>query len=515
MTLRRFSLLIALLLGTLCSGAFIEPHLDEDACVAIGWLLSQGWRLYADVFTHHAPLDYLPATVVAGLFGPSPTAARVFMLGLWAAAAATLFVALHRRRAGVGTAVLFAVLSSQWLTYWYGQMMLVENMWSLAVALALALLAAPLGLAPEYSPRRAAAFGALVVIVLSASPTCLPAAALLVTAFIVDARWRRLGWYAVLGAAAWLAIFGAWAAAYVDLGLLWEHVIVFNRDVYAPFNGIDGGAVAGFWRRALEHNAVYFASAFEGQGAQGWFEGVIKLSTLAWAAWSLAHRRWALGVWTLAFIVAVNARPERLPGAPPLHAAPFYLIATLALCAGLSRAWEALAGRRRAILAAAAAAVLLPTLWATSLATASLRASVRKDGAYESIVRAVRACAAPSERVVALPFYPRFYLDTALPPATPSVFYLPWQQAWEPQRRATLESLERRPPLAVLSSDTAVWSVPWRIYGAGIEAWLDARRYVTVVRGSKEREPSLALRVRPDAASTFKSCAARILTQLN
>lgn len=500
----RFALLLLALAASLGRVAFIESHWDEDACAAIGWLVSKGWRLYSGLFTHHTPLDYLPASVLASVFGPSPTAMRAFMLALWAAVCAGLYFALRRREAGARTAALFAALSSQWLTYWHGQMMLVENYWGYAAAAALALLGGPLGLEPEPSPRRAAVLGALIAVILTASPVCLPATALLALWAAADARWRAQGRFLALGAAAWLGFFGAWAAAHADLARLWEHAVEFNRLVYARFYGFEDGAILGFWRRALEHNAAYFSTVFERPDPERYFEGLIKLSALGWAAWSFAERRWAQGAWKLAFLVAVHSRPERTPNAPPFHAAPFYLTATIAGAAALARTWGALAGRRRAAFALAAAAALLPTLWATSLATASLRPLARRDAAYDGIVAAVRACTAAADLVTALPCYPRFYLDTARLPATPSVFYLPWQEAWEPQRRATMEALARGRPKVVLIQDTAVWGVPWRDYGAGVEAWLAAEGYAAIFNISGPGSSKLL--VRPDAAAAFAAC---------
>lgn len=500
----RFAFLLIALAACLGRVAFIESHWDEDAVAATGWLVSQGWRLYSDVFTHHTPLDYMPAALLARVFGPSPTAMRAFMLALWAFVAAALYAALRRRSAGARTAVLFAVLSSQWLTYWHGQMMLVENYWGYAAAAALALLGAPLGLEPEPAPRRAAAIGALIAVILTASPTCLPAAALLALWAAADARWRRQGRFLALGAAAWLSFFGAWAALHADLGRLWEHVVTFNRDVYAKFHGFEGGAVAGFWRRALAHNAVYFSTAFEWRTLERYFEGLLKLTAMGWAAWSFSERRWAQGFWKIAFILAVHSRPEKEPGAPPFHAGPFYLVATITAASALARTWGALAGRRRAAFAVAAAAALLPTLWATSLATASLRPFAKRNDAYDGIVAAVRACTAAADRVSAFPHYPRFYLDTARLPATPSVFYLPWQQAWDPQRRATMDALARNRPKVVLISDTMVWGVPWREYGAGINTWLDGEGYAPIFEISGTQK----LLIRPDAAAGLAACVA-------
>ncbi len=476
--------------------------------MAIGWLLSKGWRLYSGIFTHHTPLDYLPASLLADVFGPSTTAMRAFMIALWAIVAATLYRALRPRAVGAWTAVFFAILSSQWLTYWYGQMMLVENYWGYAVVLALALLGSPLELEPDPSPRRAVAVGALIALILTASPVCFPVAALLALWVVADGRWRGLSRWSAVGAAGWLALFGLWAFAHADLGRLWEHVIVFNREVYARFYGLENRAVLGFWQLALEHSVAYFASTFDARNLEMYFEGLIKIVALGWVAWSLANRRWAQAVWKLAFIVVLQSRPEKTADAPPFHAAPFYLAATLIAASAIARTWQALSGRPRVVFAVAAAGLLLPTLWATSFATASLRPFSRPDAVYESILAAVRTCTTPEDRVAALPCYPRFYLDTARLPATPSVFYLPWQEAWEPQRRATLDSLRRERPKVVLIQDTKVWGVPWNEFGAGINAWLKAAGYMPVMRSTDPAAPlRVQLLVRPDAAPAFVACA--------
>ena len=504
----RFAVLLIILTASLARVSFIESHWDEDACMAIGWLLSKGWRLYSGIFTHHTPLDYLPASLIADIFGPSTTAMRAFMVALWAAVAFMLYAALRRREVGARTVVIFALLSSQWLTYWYGQMMLVENYWSYATVMALSLLGSPLGLKPELSPRRAVAIGALISFILTASPVCLPVCALLALWAVADTRWRGLSRWTATGALSWLVIFGAWAFMHADLSQFWEHVVVFNRDVYARFYGAEHSAVVGFWRNALEHCIGYFATAFNWQTLESYFEGCIKIIAMGWVAWSLAERRWLQAVWKLAFLITLQSRPEKMPDAPPFHAAPFYLTSTLIAASALARTWEALSGRRRIVFAVTAALLLLPTLWATSLATASLRPFSRSDGVYESIVTAVRSCTASEDRVVALPFYSRFYLDTARLPATPSVFYLPWQEAWKPQRRATMDALARERPKVVLIQDTKVWNIPWSDFGAGINTWLKAERYTPVIQST---DPAARLRlqlfVRRDAAPAFVACA--------
>src|SRR5438045_2936392 len=95
-----FAVLLIALTASLARVAFIESHWDEDAVTATGWLLSKGWKLYSGVFSHHTPLDFIPAVLLARLFGPSPLVMRAFMVALWALVAAGLFGALRRRADG-------------------------------------------------------------------------------------------------------------------------------------------------------------------------------------------------------------------------------------------------------------------------------------------------------------------------------------------------------------------------------------------------------------------------------
>jgi len=183
----------------------------------------------------------------------------------------------------------------------------------------------------------------------------------------------------------------------------------------------------------------------------------------------------------------------------------------LLVACGLARLWGAALRRGGrlwpALLAALALAVLAPTLLPTSAATASLRRYARESPRYRSAVDAVRRCAAPDDRVAAFPCYPRFYMDTGRLPAAPSVFYLPWQEAWDRQRSATWAGLWRNRPKAVLVQEALVWGIPWRVYGRDIDDWL-AQGYLPVTREPKPGTDSgFQLFVRKDAAADFARCA--------
>jgi len=512
-----FAALLAVLAWTLSRVAFVESHWDEDACVAIGWLLSKGWRLYADVFSHHMPLDYLPAWALAKVFGGRLPVFRGFMVALWAAVCLAVFAAWRRREPGRVPAgpFLFALFTSQWLTYWLGEMMLVEAYWGYAVVLLLLLLGSPLGFPePEVSRGEASAAGALLGLLACASPTCWPLCALLAFWWAREPRWRARLLPAAAGLAAWTGLFLLWCARHADLSLWYADVIQFNSRVYVGFYGFRGAhPLLSFAARSAAESAAYLGSALRWNNFEQYFEAVLKCAVLAWIARRALAGRLLDALWWAAFVLALRARIEQ-PGSLPLHEGPYFLVATLLLARQLCEAWAA-ARRRpgplpRLALACAALFFWLPTLIPTSLAAYSLKVYAGGDPAERQLARSIQACTRPDDRVAVFPYYPRLYVESGRLPAVPAVFYLPWQQAWPPQRAAVMEGLETRKPAAIAIRDATIWGVPWRDYGSEIASWT-ARGYLPVTRAAQAGDaPAARLWVRKDLASAFVSCARRL-----
>lgn len=512
-----FLVLLALLGADLARVSFIESHWDEDACIAIGWLLSKGWRLYGDVFSHHMPLDYIPSWAIASFLGTSAGLFRGFMLVLWAAVCSALYAVSRRHEPGPARAVpyLFACLSSQWLTYWMGHLMLVESYWGYAVVLLLALLGTPLGFKRENIHRAEPVLaGVLLGVLLSASLTCALPFACLAAWLAHDPDWRPRWRGLAAGFFAWAAVFGLWCLRFVGWSHWYEQSVWFNANVYADFYPFAAAnPYFGFLLQAVKDNAVYFAGTLSWSDLGGYFEGLLRLAVLGWVAWLASQRRFFAAVWWVVFTVSVRARAERFAYAPPFHAAPFFLCATLLVSAASARAWYAVRDRglRPSLALLVLGALLLaPTLLTTSMATAALRPYGQDNLKYEMLLGAVRSCTAPEDRLAVFPCYPRFYTDSGRLPATPSVFYLPWQAAWEPQRSATLAGLERAEPKVVIIQDTTIWGIPWKRYGGAVEDWV-AARYVPVVRGTDPAEDlRVQLFVRKEHAADFVACAGRL-----
>lgn len=462
----------ALLIGlfTLWRTAFIESHWDEDSGVAIGWLLSKGWRLYSDVFSHHMPLDYMPSWAIACLFGPAPQICRGFMVALWAAVCCGLWRLGRKSRSGAMAAAMFTLLSSQWVTFWMGQMLLVENIWGYIVVLLLALMEA------EASAFSAAASGALLGVLLCSSLTCGPAFALLLLAFLRQAAWRKLWRPLAGGFSAWLIIFIIWSWLHADLSLWFEDAVRFNAWSYAYFSGLTPGAPASglFWQ-ALGRNLHYFASVLHWDNLEQYFEGLLRLAFLGWIAWQAAQRRWFKAAWWALLILALRLRPEHFRYTPPFHSAPFFLAAAWLLSRELVLVWDALAQRSHRLAwawAAACTMLLAATLVPTSLATLSLSAYDHPSEGSLWVLNAVKKSTDPEDSITVLPSYPKLYVDSARVPATPSVFYLPWQAAWPEQHARTMEALESHAPKVLMILETTIWGIPWQQFAGDIDGWI-------------------------------------------
>jgi hypothetical protein len=98
------------------------------------------------------------------------------------------------------------------------------------------------------------------------------------------------------------------------------------------------------------------------------------------------------------------------------------------------------------------------------------------DGAWLHAARYIEVHTKPDERIASLPIMPSVYLEARRRPATDSVYYLPWQAAWEaatPGRPSTCAQLRAHPPSFVTFQDGAIWGTyPWKDYASCIDEFL-------------------------------------------
>jgi hypothetical protein len=391
-------------------------------------------------------------------------------------------------------------------------MMLVESYWGYAVLLLLALAEGE-----ALTAARAALAGALLGLVLCASPVCVPAAALLAV-LIARRRPSAASWRALAaGLGGWLVIFGLWCARYAELGLWYENVIRFNAFSYAYFSGVEPGRPSGLLLQAFLRAAAYFARTLAWTDLEQYFEGLLRLAALGTVVWHAWRRRFFEAGWWALFILALRLRAERFPHEPPIHGGPYFLCAAWLLSLGVVQVWERLSARAgpwSSLWLSVCAAALALSAAPTAVATGWLKAAKPSARGQDWLVGAIRSGTDPYDSILALPIHPRLYLETKRVPAAPAVFYLPWQAAWAPERERLARSLTVAAPKLICLERMTVWGVPWAQYAGEVDERIRTG-YVELRPRRPEDSPEVeALYVRKDYAPEFlKRCSACVLTE--
>ncbi len=453
-----FLLLLSFLVGLtkLYYGRFV----DEADTLTLGWLISEGYTLYQDVFSHHFPLPYFWAAGVVSLVGNSFVAMRLSVLllqvGLFAAA-----MRLQGHYLAIGLASLVWNLINQ---FHRGQQAIYATFEGLFMAAAFLLILA--WLAEDEPPKRGAVYacaGGLMGLAVLSDPLMVYAfAAGLLGVFLSAARrggragliegLRRLAWAA--GAATLLfALFALYLFASGTLDDFYQSAIWFNAEIYAKYENaspdrmaqIGQNLVSGFklfdarWVKhlspfipletyrsvKLEDEVLYFSWIFS--------SFTFRLALLACIGGLLMRRQAVAALFVYLFAAALLAREDE-----GLYAIAFTLVSLTAGFYALTT--EGIRGegsKSFALLLRAWAGFLL--LLAVMLAWLALRggffllthplqlADGRHVTMYHKFEANVRALTSNQEIELAVyPINPIVYFVTEIPPASKYTFMYPW-----------------------------------------------------------------------------------------
>ncbi len=478
--------------------------LDEADSIVAGWLVTQGERLYESVFSHHMPLSYVVAHVVAWL-SPLDRVShfRVPVFLGYVISASTLLLpwrpGADKRSPWVAPA-LFLGLAALALPPLNGQMLLADTLWGFAFVVFAVLLLLPFALGSPVSRRRAALGGAALALVLAGSLIAVypfaVSCALLVAATILLPEQRSLArriagpfLLALLGTTLGILL---WVTAFGDLTGFFEQAILFNVHIYGPIYNADIASVRGQLIFAIWSWAIHLLSFLPGPvpffDLQNALTHLAVLAGLYVFALSVAQsrrgtpsiRRSLYFLSVLPFLLVALFMSLRMRG-PGFHGVPGHLL-TLAL---LSGAIGHAADSRRTGLATAGALTLVLSLGLLVRQDPTFHANPPDQDAVASVVPAATHVAretAEHERVVSLNASPYFYLATRRRPAVSSIFYLPWQATWEDpsfSRPATCDELVKRQPRFIYVSTSVGGPYPWDGFGACLDRAIK-REYVQI-----------------------------------
>ena len=460
---------------------------DESAETTTAWLVSNGETLYGSVFSHHMPLGVIVSHFVASV-SPTDHPAH-FRAAPWAAyvliALTIAFGPCGRRRpaAGAFAGAAFLAVASLLAPLLWAQLVLNDVFWGVAFAMFLVLLPLPLLFGEAPRPIDAVVAGAAALISLAGSPlAAVPLALGVAVSVLLTSRESLLNRAAafVAGAGAAAACVVAWLLRFADLAGFREEFLRFNRLFYSRFLG-NASSPAGMARLSAVEWGEYLSHAIRDASA-GSIQALllplilVVIMLLVFAGFrrrGLARTPWQAPA--LASLLSLMFFSLRIVRGGDFRAIPLH-IAIFAAAAVLP--WAGSFPRPR-LVAAILVLVLIPAIWA-AVQHESFQfhedSRLAADGAWLLAARYIEAHTKPDERIASFPVNPGVYLEARRRPATDSVFYLPWQAAWEaatPGRPSTCAQLRAHPPSFVTLQDEAIWGAyPWKDYASCIDAFL-------------------------------------------
>lgn len=435
---------------------------DEGTVLYDSWRIASGEAMYRDFFEFQGPVFYHAVAALYLASGPSPAAARAFILLVWALSAALLALVVARcagRVAGAAAAAIHACLLVPFYAAAYPH-------W---VAEAFTLGALVVLTAPHRGPRHDIAAGALAAAAAATIQSVgLPVlAALAGTAALpgLAARaWRRAlaGPARVLGgAAAVLAAVALFCAARGALGALVYDVLVWPFIYYGKGQPKEAFAASAGWIAA--HRKLPAAAGLAGLAGL-YVTMALPWTTIAAAAAVAGRTLWALrrragdaaggsdggvhasghpsggGSGSGGSDGGVRASGHRSGGgsgggggggssstveAGPIAVATAAAAAVSPVLAGLTRQDLTHAAFVLGLGLAALGAVATPAWRGSRAATAALLGAVALVAAVAYGAKTLRTWAPstrlPGWRAMALEFAPAKWLDTAVPPGAPVV----------------------------------------------------------------------------------------------
>ncbi|MCM3877345.1 MAG: hypothetical protein NEA02_13135 [Thermoanaerobaculia bacterium] len=465
---------------------FVRFHLDfldESAEITAAWLVSEGETLYGSVFSHHMPLPVMAGHLVAAI-SPTDRAEHFRVVPFLAYLLAAFAIArspFERARPGIGrlAAALFLFALAVIAPCFWGHMLLADSLWGCAFLVATVSFLVPLLLGLSPTRWDAALAGACLVIAVSGSlvaayPCAL--AGILGAAALLDRRRRRLAVSLVAsftaGAMGALAVFTWWLSQFGELDNFLEETVRFNRDVYYRFTFGEAKILPSVlydWERYVREAPEHILHG----DLDSWFLvlAFVAVFAIAWGAVkSRSHEtgsRALLGFEVLIWCAAVVSLRVRNGG---FHGFPFYLAVLGVLCVVAAYGFANRSFRSMTVFLALTLgpAFLFAALDRPSWSNPS--AGGWESGPFGAAARYVRDNSREDERFAAFPFPSSLYLYARRRPAADSIYYFPWQEAWEAERPghpSACTQLRNFPPHFVF-----LWPVPlWDRFQWGTGNW--------------------------------------------
>lgn len=498
---RRSAAAVAIFGGTALAAAYrfyrMRYYLDfadENDAIVTGWLISRGARLYDSLFSHHFPLEAAVAHLVAFLFpaaDPAYFRGAVFLVHVLTALCLARSPLFDRDR-GIGWAAgsLYLAFAAAVLPQFFGHMHLADVFWGSAFAAFLSSLFLPVVFGIRLDRRAAVLGGAALTLSLMGSlsavfPVLIAGASLMILSLVPEQGRegiRAQALPALLGSAFAAAASFMWMGWAGSLQGFWQQAIRFNLDIYARYQPADRQTPVTLLLAGGKDWLRYITETLESPFLAPAAAAILLflVSGLAVAAAELSRRKHPR--WGIPFVALLTVLfTLRLRGGD-FHSLPLVLAALVLASAGPVLLWQA--GRPYPAAAFAFISVSACVAVAVTHPDSRFQAKAKATSPLEAGKAAlwIRAHSVPGDRLAAFPAGSILHLMSGLVPATPAIYFLPWQARWEKEtgRTTVCQALEASRPRFVYLRPEVIWNLhPWAEYGSCIDVFVK-NNYVQV-----------------------------------
>jgi hypothetical protein len=431
-----------------------SAYVDESDVMASGWLIAKGRLMYGQIWSQHAPLEFMAAHLAALLFpAGEPWQFRLLAWAwIFASALSLAFSPLMpSRRQGLMASAWFLAFMALVTPAWYGHLITGNLLWGCAFAVALALWILPAAWGRPLTRPQAIAAGFALGLAAAGSPVAWPP---LILALLL-AAWSETGRpvlaWALAGLAAALFLEACWLSKFASWQAMWDQVWRFNHEIYGRWSGEGSSS----WSLLSKAASDLYGVATESKPQE---RVLILAAPLAGALAFFASaerslsKRLGLALLTALLLLSLRLRGQHW------RALPFD--------AGCAALW-ALLFARRGLLGLGALLVLAVGL--VRVGPAVLEHWDRDDFQQVRILgNYIQSRTKPEDKILALPNDSALYLAAKREPAQLGVNYYPWQADWEygpgsQGRDGLCQQLERFKPRYILDERGAViWVYAWK-----------------------------------------------------
>lgn len=484
-------LTIAFLLG--CLTIYWSQFGDEADNLVVGWLLTRGYVLYRDLFSHHFPFPYYWSAAVIGLFGKSIFAVR---LSVWVFQIVALGIAMKLSRFHLSLG-LAALIWSILRHLYKSNLVLYSPLCGASLVVVFAVTLSLLLERAEADWKTPLAIGLFSVLAILSDP--LSVYAISVALLYLLLKQRKQGALALLFTAVGLGGYAAYLFASGTLQDFVRDAIQFNIEVYARYlqaNHLRWRQLLDMLWKGLEildpvwqDFDPFRTISVQNAGLDKWaFTGLLyRLAALVGVISLLLQKRFRSASFLYLFVAAslvINRWDFR--------AAAFVMISWVTLAAVVSQEWqEQERGRAVAVFGIVASFLLgLAALWLGIRVvdyTFIRNRDMLQPGfePYEAASIQIRDLACGREQDVLLGYYPDgtyYYWFTEMRPVSRYVFLWPWVA--ETGLSEIIDELDQDEILALVQvHDIELWGIyNTRDYLTALYEYLD-RHYVTLGEG--------------------------------